>query len=258
MIDTHAHLTWHTFEGRVDEVISRAREAGIIGIVDVGTDIKSSLGARDHADLYENLWFAAGIHPSDSGTAEPADLKTVEELTAHPKCVAVGEIGLDYYRDYSPHEVQDEWFRNQLRLAKRIGKPVIIHDRKASEDILKVLSEEDYDGINGPGGVFHCFAGDTKMAEEVVRRGFYVSFTGNITYKKSDRPEVAKGIPLDRIMLETDCPFMAPVPKRGKENEPCFIPYVAAGIASAKSLTLEEIAKTSTENAIKLFNLNII
>jgi len=255
MIDSHAHLTWHTYKGRVGEVLQRAREAGVSGVIDLGTDVASSMRARENAHAWEGVWFAAGIHPSDSGEAERNDRDKIEELLSDEMCIALGEIGLDYYRDYSDPVTQEKWFRVQLRLAIEKNMPVVIHDRKASKRILEVLTDEGFDGIKGPGGVFHCFAGDEEMAEEVLNRGFYVSFTGNITFKKSDRPPIVEAVPIERILLETDSPFLAPVPRRGKENEPTYLPYIAGEVAKIKNMRFEEVVKITRENTIKLFGL---
>ncbi|MCB2200668.1 TatD family hydrolase [bacterium] len=255
-IDTHLHLTWPTLREDIPEVVRRAREAGVGAMVDLGTSLSTSLNAQKHAHQFEGVYFAAGIHPNDAAEAEEGDLERIAELVKDDKCVAVGEIGLDYYRDYAAPEVQKNLFRAQLALAREVGKPVVIHDREASEDILRVLEEEGYDGHSSPGGVFHCFAGDVAMVEEVVKRGFYLSFTGNVTFKKTDRLEPLAAAPLDRLMIETDSPFMAPVPHRGKRNEPAFVPYVAATIARVKELPLEEVARATTANAIRFFNLN--
>ena len=253
-IDTHAHLTWPDFIGQVEQVIARAREAGVGGVVDLGTSASSSLQAREHAHTYQGVWFAAGVHPNDAAEAHKRDLETIERLAGDEKCVAVGEIGLDFYRDHTEPAIQESWFRKQLHLARKINKPVVIHDRIASARLLQILEEEDYDGISGPGGVFHCFAGTPGTALELIERGFMISFTGNITFKNSDRPEVIREVPLDK-MIETDSPFMAPVPHRGKTNEPAYVPYVAATIAAIKGVSLDEVARVTTNNAIRFFNL---
>ncbi|GBE29930.1 putative deoxyribonuclease YcfH [bacterium BMS3Bbin04] len=255
MIDTHAHLTWPTFDNSVADVVQRAKEAGIRAIIDLGTDVKSSEHSRQHAHEFDTVWFGAGIHPNDASSAAPGDLAMIGALCMDDRCVAIGEIGLDFFRDHTEPAVQEKCFRDQLELAMEIEKPVVIHDRKASSEILRVLDEVGYDGINGPGGVFHCFAGDSKMVKEVLDRGFHISFTGNITYKKSDRPEVAKLVPLNRMMLETDSPFLAPVPKRGKTNEPTNIPYIAAAIAKAHGVDIDTVASETTKTAVKFFNL---
>jgi TatD DNase family protein len=255
LVDTHLHLSWDTFEGQEDAVLGRAREAGVAAVIDLGTDLASSHKAMEHAERFENVWFAAGIHPNDSAEAHSGDLAGIRELLKHPKCVALGEIGLDFYRDYAAVTVQEAFLRSQLELAIEVNKPVVLHDREASELLLQVLEDVGYDGLSGPGGVFHCFAGDVDMVEEIVRRGFYLSFTGNITFKNTDRVDVVKVAPLDRLMVETDAPFMAPVPHRGKPNEPAWVTYVAAGIASIQDRSLDEVAAATTRNACRLFHL---
>ena len=254
-VDTHLHLTWPTFDGDIPGVIERARAAGIGAMIDLGTNLETSRQAQKHAHEYEGVFFAAGIHPNDAGEANMDELREIEELLHDDRCVAVGEIGLDFYRDYAAPELQEQFFRAQLALARKVGKPVVIHDRQSSDRILEVLADEGYDGHSTPGGVFHCFAGDVEMVEEVVRQGFYLSFTGNVTFKKTDRLDVLEAAPLDHLMIETDSPFMAPVPHRGKRNEPAFVPYVAATIARVKGISLEEAAQATTANAVRFFNL---
>jgi TatD DNase family protein len=255
LIDTHAHLTWPSFDGEVEATLDRAREAGVKAVITLGTDLASSRAARRIAHDHSDVFFAAGVHPNDAGEAKQGDVEGIEELLGDPRCVALGEIGMDFYREHTDPEVQERWLRRQLELARQMQKPVVLHDRKASRRLLEVLDAEGYDGVKGPGGVFHCFAGDAAFAAEVVRRGFHISFTGNITYKKSDRPQVAATVPLDRLMVETDSPFLAPVPRRGRPNEPAYLPYVAAGLASALGVTLEEVERATTANAEGFFGL---
>jgi len=255
LIDTHLHLSWPSLAEQRQEVVQRARGAGVVALVDIGTDLASSRTACKNAETWPEVWFAAGVHPNDIGESTFKDLTEIRKLLDHPRCVAVGEIGLDYYRDHTVPEIQKEWLRRQLALAREVNKPVILHDRESSEDLLRVLEEEGYDGLNGPGGVFHCFAGDLEMAREVLRRGFHISFTGNITFKKSDRPTIVAEVPLDRLMLETDAPFMAPVPHRGKPNEPAYLPYIAAMVAQIKSVGLEEVARRTSETARDFFGI---
>ncbi len=253
IVDTHVHLTWPTYNGQVQEVVARANRSGVAAILDLGTDVSSSLRAAEHARQFESVWYGAGIHPNDVSKAATKDLDTISTLLDGDKCAALGEIGLDYYREHSAPELQEEWFRKQLKLAKAKGKPVVLHDRKASSDLLRVLDDENFNGVDGPGGVFHCFAGDKVMAREVIERGFYISFTGNITYKKSDRPEVSLLVPDDRLLLETDSPFLAPVPRRGRDNEPSYVTYIAAAHAAIRDMTLNDVARITTENAQRLF-----
>lgn len=255
LIDTHMHLTWHTFTGEEAGVVQRAREAGVVKVIDLGTDLASSRRAMQNAETFPEVYFAAGVHPNDAGEAKPQDLKEIEKLLSHPKCVAVGEIGLDFYRDHTDPAVQEQWLRNHLALAVELGKPVVLHDRQSSQRLLDVLADAGYDGISGPGGVFHCFAGDIAMADEVLARGFHISFTGNITFKNTDRRQVVAAVPLDRLMVETDSPFMAPVPHRGRPNEPSYLPYVAATVASIKGVRIEDVAAATTATAMKLFGL---
>ncbi|MCB2211980.1 TatD family hydrolase [bacterium] len=255
MIDTHVHLTWRTFDGQVAEVVRRANEAGVRAIIDLGTDVKTSKQCREHAHQFDSVWFGAGIHPNDAGSARAGDLELVMALCTDDRCVAVAEIGLDFYRDHTDPKVQERWFAEQLQLAKDLDKPVVIHDREASARLLEVLDDVGYDGIDGPGGVFHCYAGDEAMTKQVLDRGFHISFTGNITYKKSDRPEIAKLVPLDRLMIETDSPFMAPVPRRGKTNEPGYVGYVAGALAKAHGVSLDKVIFETTKTAVKLFRL---
>ncbi len=255
MIDTHAHLTWSTFDGQVADVVQRASEAGIRAILDLGTNVNTSRRCRTHAHTYDSVWFGAGIHPNDAGEANTGDLELISALAFDDRCVAIAEIGLDFYRDHTEPEIQEKWFRDLLDLAKEMDKPVVIHDRKASADIIRVLDDMNFNGNDGPGGVFHCFAGDVEMVDEVLKRGFHISFTGNITYKKSDRPEIAKLVPLDRLMLETDSPFLAPVPRRGRTNEPANIPYIAAMVAKVHGVDLETVVHETTKAAVSLFDL---
>ncbi len=255
IVDTHVHLSWSTYRGQVGDVVRRAKATGVDAMIDLGTDLQTSRQAAQHAETYSNVWFGAGIHPNDAHSGSEITLAGVAELLDHPRCVVLGEIGLDFYREHADPQVQEEWFRRQLQLATEKNKPVVIHDRKASAKLLEVLDDEVYDGLTGPGGVFHCFAGDRNMAQEVVERGFYVSFAGNLTYPGSDRPEVAAAVPLERLLLETDSPFMAPTPRRGRDNEPSYITYVAAAHAAIRDMTLNDIARITTENADRLFGI---
>ncbi|MFH0883090.1 MAG: TatD family hydrolase [bacterium] len=255
LVDTHLHLTWHSFAGQEPDVVQRAKDAGVATLIDLGTDLTSSRMAMIHAETFEGLYFAAGIHPNDAGEAKPQDLEGIRDLLNHPKCVAVGEIGLDFYRDHTDPAVQERWLCSQLDLARELGKPVVLYDRRASRRLLEVLRDAGFDGKSGPGGVFHCFAGDRAMVDIVIERGFYISFTGNITFKNTDRREVVAAVPLDRLLIETDSPFMAPVPHRGHPNEPAYLPYVAAAVASIQGRRFEEVAGTTTENAVRLFGL---
>jgi len=252
LIDTHAHLQLQQFDEDRDAIIRRAVDAGVTKIVTIGTDVASSRQAIAQAEKYDGVFAAVGIHPTDCGNATDEDFEMIRELAMHPRAVAIGEIGLDFYwRDVAP-EVQQRAFVRQLALARELQKPVIIHNRQAGEAILQALHEENVRELRG---VFHCFSENINFAQRVLDLGSYISFTGNLTYKKSMLPEVAAQIPLDRLLLETDAPFMAPHPFRGKRNEPAYVVHIAEKLAEIKKLPFAEIAWVTTENAQRLFGL---
>ncbi|MGH7495413.1 MAG: TatD family hydrolase [bacterium] len=252
LIDTHAHLQLEHFEDDRDEVVRRAAEAGVASIICVSTDLPSSRQAIALAEKHANVFAAVGIHPNDCGTAGDKDFLEVAELSRHAKVVAIGEVGLDYYWKNVDPKTQGRTFVKQLELAQQLDKPVIIHNREASEDILKTLQEA---GLTQLRGVFHCFSENTDYAERVLALGCHISFTGNLTYKKSILPAVAERIPLERLLLETDCPFMSPVPFRGKRNEPAFTIAIAEKLASIKNVDVAEVCRLTSANAAQLFAL---
>jgi len=254
MVDTHSHLQLEHFDADRPQVISNAREAGVVAIIVVGTDVSSSRAAIDLAERHPEIYAAVGIHPNDCTETSVRDLAQIAMLAQHGKVVAIGEIGLDNYWKKATPEIQREVFVRQIRMAEQMGKPVIIHNREAGQDILQTLEGE---GINQVFGVFHCFAEDEAYSERVLSLGAHISFTGNLTYKKSPLPSVAREIPLDRLLLETDSPFMAPVPLRGKRNEPAQVRLIAEKLAEIKGVRLQEICERTTENAARLFQLNL-
>ena len=249
-IDTHAHLYYDNLKSQLDEVFTRAKEAGVNQILCVGTDISSSEASIKIADQYPNIYATVGIHPHDAKDASEDYLTVIENLASHPKVVALGEMGLDYFRNLSPKEIQIEIFTSQLQLAKKLDLPAIVHNRDTDEDILKILKEVNYQKT-----VIHCFSSDAKMAEDVLKLGGLISFTGIVTFGKNHTESVLKSISLENIMLETDCPFLAPVPNRGKLNEPANIPHIAKRIAEIKNAELEEIAQVTSRTARQFFNL---
>jgi TatD DNase family protein len=251
-IDTHAHLQLAHFDVDREEVIQRAREAGVEKIVVVSTDIASSHQSLLLAEKFPEIYVAVGIHPTDCSDATDEDFATIAKYARHPKVVAIGEIGLDFHwKNVSP-EIQQRTFVRQLHLAKELDKPVIIHNREAGAAILQTLVQA---GINQLFGVFHCFSENVEYAQRVLALGCHISFTGNLTYKKSSLPEVAKQVSLNRMLLETDTPFMTPAPHRGKRNEPAFAVYIAEKIAEIKNLSVDEVARQTTTNARQLFGL---
>jgi len=252
LIDTHAHLQISHFDNDRAEVIQRAFDAGVEKIIVVSTDAASSRLSIELAEKFSGLYAAVGIHPADCAAASENDFATIAELARHPKVVAIGEIGMDFYWKPYSQETQQHAFVSQLHLARELNKPVIIHNREAGAAILQILRAA---GITYLSGVFHCFSEDAGYAQQVLALGGHISFTGNLTYKKSTLPEVAALIPLERILLETDAPFMTPVPHRGKRNEPGYVVHIAEKLAEIKKLSVEEVAQQTTANAIALFKL---
>jgi len=256
LIDTHAHLDNDQFKTDLDQVLKNADEAGIKQILTIGCDLKSSAESIVLAGRYSGIHAAVGIHPHDAQEATAEGLALLESLMAAPKVVAVGEIGLDYYRNHSPHDQQLDAFRMQIRLAKTFNKPIIVHDRDAHDDVLQILQEEQAEQV---GGVLHCFSGDLEMARACIDLGLYLSFTGNITYPKNEGlREVVAGIPIGRVLIETDCPYLAPLPYRGKRNEPAYVKLTAEKIAQIKGLSLEDVARITNRNAHDLFGIGLI
>lgn len=254
LFDTHVHLNAAQFDEDLEEVIARAQAEGVSNMVVVGFDRPTIKKAIELVEQYEFLYAAIGWHPVDAIDMELKDLDWIEELSSHPKVVALGEMGLDYYWDKSPKEVQHEVFRKQIRLAKKVKLPIIIHNREATADILMILKEENAAEV---GGIMHCFSGSAETALECIEMNFSISLGGPVTFKNAKKPkEVAIEIPLDRLLIETDCPYLAPHPYRGKRNEPSYVKLVAEQIAELKGLTFQEIAQITTANAKKIFGIN--
>ncbi|KWW12467.1 MULTISPECIES: TatD family hydrolase [Peribacillus] len=254
LFDTHVHVNAEQFNEDLEEVIERAKEAGVNHMVVVGFDRPTIKRAMELVEAYDFMYAAVGWHPVDAIDMTEDDLQWIEELSSHPKVVAIGEMGLDYHWDKSPKDVQKEVFRKQIRLAKKVGLPIIIHNREATADIVNILKEEEASSV---GGIMHCFSGSAETALECIEMNFYISLGGPVTFKNAKKPkEVAAAVPLDRLLVETDCPYLAPHPFRGKRNEPSYVKLVAEQIAEIKQLTIEEVSKATTENAKKLFGIN--
>lgn len=251
LFDTHAHLNAEQFEEDLEEVIARAKENGVENMVIVGFDRPTITRAMELVEQYDFMYASIGWHPVDAIDMTEEDLAWIEELSSHPKVVAIGEMGLDYYWDKSPKEVQKEVFRKQIHLAKRVKLPIVIHNREATADIVDILREE---GASEVGGIMHCFSGSVEVAQECVHMNFYISLGGPVTFKNARKPkEVAEALPLDKLLIETDCPYLAPHPYRGKRNEPSYVKLVAEQIAELKGISYEEVASITTANAKKLF-----
>lgn len=249
-IDVHAHLDDKAFHKDREEVLQRIKEAGII-VVNAGADIKSSYFSVELAEKYDFIYACVGVHPHDAAKVPKDYLRELEELAKHPKVIAIGEIGLDYYYEFSDRKIQQKVFLEQLELAESLNLPVVIHNRDAHQDTLNTLRK------SAPiKGLMHCYSGSLELARELLKLGFYFSFGGVITFKNAKKPkEVASQLPLDRILLETDCPYLSPEPYRGKRNDPTRIPIIAEVLAKLRETSVQEIEDTTFSNFTKLFSL---
>ena len=249
--DTHAHYDSGAFNADREEILAALPEAGVALVVNPGCEVRSSETAIALAERFPHVWAAVGVHPEDMADMSDGDLDKIEQLSKHRKCVAIGEIGLDYYWDATHKEEQKALFTEQLALALRRDLPVIVHDREAHGDCLDIVRQ--YPGLRG---VFHCYSGSVEMAQELLKRGWYLGFDGPITYKNARKAlEVLEICPLDRILIETDSPYLSPIPMRGKRNDSRNLVYVTEKIAEIKGITPQEAAAITMENGKKLFNI---
>jgi TatD DNase family protein len=254
LVDTHAHLHFPEFAEDLDAVLARARQAGVTTMVTIGTDRETNPAAVALAERTEGVYASVGIHPHDAGEATEEDFAAVESLAGRsPKVVALGEMGLDFFRNLSAHDIQERVFRRQLGLARRIGKPVIVHCRDAHAETLAILGEERAGEI---GGVMHCFSGDVEVAKRCLDLGLYISLAGPVTYKNARAlPDVARMVPEERLVVETDCPFLPPHPHRGQRNEPAYMTLTAARVAELRGVDPETLNAAMSRNAARLFRL---
>lgn len=253
LFDTHMHINVEQFAEDREETIQRAFDAGVKYMVVVGFDRETIPLAIEIAEQYETIYAAVGWHPVDAIDMTDEDLAWIEKLSAHPKVVAIGETGLDYHWDKSPKGVQKEVFRKQIRLAKQVNMPIIIHNREATADIIEVLQAENAQEV---GGIMHCYNDSVDYVQACLDMNFYISLGGTVTFKNAPLPkEVAEQVPLNRLLVETDAPFLAPHPNRGKRNEPAYVKLVAEKIAGLREVTFEEISEQTTQNALKLFGI---
>ena len=252
LFDTHAHYDSHKFDADRDAVLSALPGQGVALVVNPGCDLDSSRRAVALAERYPFVYAAVGVHPEDCGGWQDGHLDELRELAAHPRVVAVGEIGLDYYwKENPPKELQQQVFRAQLALGLELDLPVIIHDREAHGDCMDIVRE--FPDVRG---VFHCYSGSAGMAQELVRRGWMISFTGVLTYPNARKAvEAAQAVPLDRIMIETDSPYMAPVPHRGKRNHSGYVAHICERLAELKGISAEECARITLENGRRFFQI---
>ena len=255
LIDTHAHLDFEQFDNDRDEIVSRASDAGVSYIINPGCDLATSRKAVELSQTYESVSAAVGIHPNSTAEGHPGDfvdIALLAEQTDAPKIVAIGEIGLDFYRDRAPKDIQIRAFRGQLDLARELGLPVIIHFRNVEFEGIDLVGADYFKGL---GGVFHCFGGSPDFAKKVTAMGFYVGFDGPLTYPNSDRTEVARAVPLEKCLLETDAPFLTPQKHRGQRNEPVYVLEVAEKMAEIKQCSLGDVIEITGRNARSLFGI---
>jgi TatD DNase family protein len=255
LIDTHAHLNDRRFERDRKEVIRQCIDDGVVCVINAGSNISSSIKSIGLAGEYSFIYATVGIHPHDAKTADENSVELLRSLAKKDKVVALGEIGLDYHYDFSPRDRQKKVFRDQLNLARELKMPVVIHDRESHGDILKILKEEKASEI---GGVMHCFSGSKEVARECMDMDFYISIAGPVTFENAWRAkEVAEYIPLDRILIETDCPYLTPVPHRGKRNYPGYVKYVAEEICRIKGIEFDQLMEAVAANTKKIFNISL-
>lgn len=256
LFDTHAHLHFPDYADDLDDVLERAQGAGVRGMVTIGTDRETNQAVVELARRRPDVWATVGIHPHDAGEAVEADFAEMEKLArSEAKVVGFGEMGLDFFRNLSSPEAQREVFRRQISMARELGKPVVIHCRDAHDETLAILTEERAREI---GGVMHCFSGDVEIARRCLDLGLFISLAGPVTYKNARAlPEVARFVPEDRLVVETDCPYLPPTPHRGKRNEPAYVAITAAFVAELRGVAPESLGAAVTANAATLFGITL-
>ena len=254
IIDSHAHLDYPQLSGDLPAVLARAAEAGVDRVITIGVKLSTIDGPRRIAEANDNIWFSAGVHPHEAGAGEQAcEVASFIDAADHPKCVAIGEAGLDYHYDYAPRDLQAASFRAQITAARETGLPVIVHAREADDDIADIIEDEMRKGLFS--GVLHCFSSGPELARRAIDIGFYVSFSGILTFKSAEAiRQVAKDAPQDRILVETDAPYLAPVPMRGKSNEPAFTAHTLAKLAEVRGIETTEMAAITRANTLRLFS----
>ena len=258
LIDTHAHLDYPHLYDQIDDVLARADEAGIKQIISIGVKLSTADKPKQIAETYDNVWCSIGIHPHEAENEPLAcDINAIRDAANHPKVVAIGEAGLDYFYDNAPRQMQADSLRAQITVARELDLPIIIHSRDADDDMADILEDEYQKGAYK--GVLHCFSSGAKLAERALAIGFYVSFSGIVTFKSAAEIQaVAVNVPDDRILVETDAPFLAPVPKRGQKNEPAYTRHTAEFLAELRGITLDALAEITTQNAKNLFHKMVI
>ncbi len=257
LVDSHCHLDFPDFAEELDQVVERARAAGIGRMVTICTRPGELERNLDIVERFDEVFCAAGVHPHNAGAEPPITVERLAEIARHPKLVGIGESGLDYHYDHSPRDVQQQSFRTHIQAARDTGLPLVVHTRSADDDTIRILREEGAgEGGDRPlRGVIHCFSSGRDLAENAVEFGFHVSLSGILTFNRSDDIRaIVRDLPLDRLLVETDAPYLAPVPKRGKRNEPAYVAHTAAKLAEVKGIGVAEAARRTTENFFALFN----
>ena len=253
LIDSHCHLDFPDFAGELDAVVERAQAAGVERMITIGTKVEKAARAAEIAERYDSVYFTVGTHPHEAAGEAAGDFAAMTRFAAHPKCVGIGEAGLDYHYNYAPPDVAKRVFRGQIALARELRLPLVIHTRDAEDDTAAILKDEMGQGRFT--ALLHCFTSSRALAETALELGLMISFSGVVTFKKSeDLRDIARDVPLDRILVETDAPYLAPVPHRGKRNEPAFVAATARAVAEAKGVAFEALADATRANTLRLFS----
>ena len=253
LIDSHVHLDDRRFDNDRDRIIKGLKDDGIELVLNIGADLQTSIASVSLAEKYDNVYAVVGVHPHSAKEVDDSTLEILKSFATRDKVVAIGEIGLDFHYDNSPRDVQKKWFREQLELAKEVDLPVVIHSRSATQDTFNIIKEAQDGKLRG---VLHCYSDSLEMAMEYIKLGFYISLAGPVTFNNARVPkEVAKAVPLDRLLIETDSPYLTPTPNRGKRNEPAYVRYVAAEIAELRGMSFDELIKVTNKNTKELFGI---
>ena len=254
LIDSHAHLDDPKFNKDRDRLIKSLKQNDISLVINVGADVSSSIKSVKLADEYENIYAAVGVHPHSAKEMDDSTIDVLKAFAKRDKVVAIGEIGLDFHYDNSPRDIQRKWFIEQIKLAKELNMPIIVHSRDADQETFDILKEEADERLKG---VLHCYSGSAEMAKDYIDLGFYISLAGPVTFKNARKPkEVAKVVPMDKLLIETDSPYLTPEPHRGKRNEPLYVRHIASMIAELRGMNFEDVGRITSENTKRLFNID--
>ncbi len=253
LIDSHVHLDDKRYNKDRDRIIKNLEKDGIELVLNIGADLKTSIASVSLAEEYDNVYAVIGVHPHSAKEVDESTIEILKSFAGREKVVAIGEIGLDFFRDISPRDVQRKWFKRQLELAKEVDLPVVIHSRDATKETFDIIKEAQDGSLRG---VLHCYSSSPEVARDYIKLGFYISLAGPVTFNNAKIPkQVAEMVPLDKLLIETDSPYLTPTPNRGKRNEPAYVRHVAAEIAEIKGISFDELVKATNKNTKKLFNI---